>query len=70
MSQTVIGLFDEFSQAHAAVTELEGIGVPQGSISVVANNANDEYTSWRDIEGKNLQRLLEPALIPERLRAE
>ncbi len=53
MSQTVIGLFDEFSQAEAAVRELETMGVPQSSISVVANNSNDQYTTWRDTAGKN-----------------
>ena len=53
MSQTVIGLFDEFSQAEAAVRELETMGVPQSSISVVANNSNNQYTTWRDTEGKN-----------------
>ena len=53
MSRTVIGLFDEFSQAEAAVRDLESAGVPQSSISIVANNANDEYTTWRDNYGKN-----------------
>ena len=53
MSQTVIGLFDSFSQAQAAVSDLEGMGVPQSSISIVANNANDEYTTWRDTQGKD-----------------
>ena len=51
MSRTVIGLFDEFNQAQGAVRALEGIGVTQDHISIVANNANDEYTNWRDTEG-------------------
>ncbi len=51
MSRTVIGLFDEFKQAEGAVRALEGIGVTHEHISIVANNANDEYTNWRDTEG-------------------
>ena len=53
MSQTVIGLFDEFSQAEAAVRELETMGVPQSSISVVASNSNNQYATWRDTAGKD-----------------
>ncbi len=51
MSRTVIGLFDEFKQAQGAVRALESIGVTQDHISIVANNANDEYTNWRNTEG-------------------
>jgi len=48
MSRTVIGLFDEFSQAESAVRELENAGVPENNISVVANNANNEYNTWKE----------------------
>jgi uncharacterized protein (TIGR02271 family) len=51
MSRTVIGLFDEFSQAEAATRDLENAGIPHSNISIVASNANNEYTNWRDNYG-------------------
>ena len=40
---TVTGLFDDYQDAADAVSELEAIGVPRDDISIVANNAGDQY---------------------------
>lgn len=36
--QTVTGLFDDYADARAAVTEMEQAGVPSENISIIANN--------------------------------
>lgn len=40
--QTVTGLFDNYSDARAAVTELETAGVPSNDVSIVGRNADHE----------------------------
>ncbi|HEV7309366.1 general stress protein [Ensifer sp.] len=41
--KTVTGLFDNYSDARAAVSALEDLGVPSDDISIVSNNVGDRY---------------------------
>ena len=41
--KTVTGLFDDYSDASAAVSALEARGVPSSDISIVSNNADDRH---------------------------
>jgi hypothetical protein len=41
--KTVTGLFDDYSDASAAVTALEQRGVPSKDISIVSNNADERH---------------------------
>ncbi|WP_443112218.1 general stress protein, partial [Ensifer sp. Root1298] len=41
--KTVSGLFDDYSDAQAAVSALEDRGVPSDDISIVSNNVGDWY---------------------------
>lgn len=41
--KTVTGLFDDYSDASAAVSALEARGVPSNDISIVSNNAGDRH---------------------------
>lgn len=43
--RTVTGLFDDYSDAREAVSDLETAGVPSDDISIVANNTGDRYSS-------------------------
>ncbi|MBU3078759.1 general stress protein [Sphingomonas quercus] len=43
MSRTISRLFDDYSDAKAAVHELERIGVPHHDLSIVANNAHGDH---------------------------
>lgn len=43
MSRTITRLFDDYSDAKAAVSELERIGVPHDDLSIVANNAHGHH---------------------------
>ena len=42
--KTVSGLFDDYSDARAAVSALEDRGVPSDDISIVSNNVGDRYS--------------------------
>lgn len=44
MTKTVTGLYDDYSDARAAVSALEARGVPSADISIVSNNADDRYS--------------------------
>lgn len=46
--KTVTGLFDDYTDARAAVSALEERGVPSDDISIVSNNAGDRYESTND----------------------
>ena len=46
MSKTVVGLFDDFSQAQNAVHDLEGLGIAHNDISLVANNADGQHDQY------------------------
>jgi len=43
MSRTITRLFDDYSDAKAAVHELERLGVSHDDISIVANNAHGDH---------------------------
>jgi len=45
MAKTVVGSFDNYSEAQAVVDELVDIGVPRDEISIVANEKGGQYTS-------------------------
>jgi hypothetical protein len=45
-THTVVGLFDEYSDAETAIRALEAAGVPSTDISVIANNRADRYGSY------------------------
>ena len=48
MTKTVVGSFDTFEHAHDVVTALEDMGVPQGDVGVVANDAAGRLAAGRD----------------------
>jgi hypothetical protein len=41
--KTITGLFDDYSDASAAVSALEARGVPSSDISIVSNNADERH---------------------------
>lgn len=41
--KTVTGLFDSYSDAEAAVSNLEAAGIPSNDISIVSNNSDGRY---------------------------
>ncbi|KAA0683277.1 hypothetical protein DTW90_36590 [Neorhizobium sp. P12A] len=41
--KTVTGLFDDYTDASAAVSDLESAGVPSSDISIVSNNADKRH---------------------------
>lgn len=44
MKKTATGLFDDYSDASAAVSALEAHGISSDDISIVSNNVDDRYT--------------------------
>ncbi len=48
MSKTVSALFDHYSEAGAAVDDLEQIGIHRDEISVVASNAHGQHQEVRE----------------------
>jgi hypothetical protein len=51
--KTVTGLFDDHSDARAAVNALEAHGVPSGDISIVSNNHNTDGHHRGDVDGES-----------------
>jgi hypothetical protein len=47
MTKTITRLFDNYSDASAAVSELERLGIPHDDISLVANNADEVHKTER-----------------------
>jgi hypothetical protein len=45
MTITITRLFDTYDHAGLAVADLDAAGIPQGDISLVANNADDRVSS-------------------------
>jgi len=43
MTKTITRLFDDYSNAKTAVSELERVGVPHSDLSIVANNAHGTH---------------------------
>lgn len=41
--QTITALYDRYEDASAAVSEIEGSGVPHGDVSLVSNNEGDRH---------------------------
>lgn len=52
MSKTVTRLFDTYSDATAAVRDLEAAGIPHDDVSIVANNVHGEHGD-HDHDGVN-----------------
>jgi hypothetical protein len=46
--KTVTGLFDTYSDAEAAVSNLEAAGIPSDDISIVSNNSDGRYKDDTD----------------------
>nr|WP_314086128.1 general stress protein [uncultured Shinella sp.] len=44
MTKTATGLFDDYSDARAAVSALEARGIPSDDISIVSNNVDERQT--------------------------
>ncbi|WP_348538646.1 general stress protein, partial [Shinella yambaruensis] len=44
MKKTATGLFDDYSDARAAVSALEARGIPSDDISIVSNNVDERRT--------------------------
>ena len=45
MTRTITGLFDSFDAATQAVRDLEAAGIPHRDVSIVANNAENRWSS-------------------------
>ena len=45
MSQTITRLFDDYTDATTAVSQLEALGISHGDISIVANNAHGHHAA-------------------------
>ena len=43
MTKTITRLFEDYSDATAALHDLERLGVPHDSVSIVANNADGAH---------------------------
>ena len=43
--QTIVAVFDDFSQARDAVNALESGGIPHSDISIVANDADKRHST-------------------------
>lgn len=44
--KTVVGLFDNFTQAQKAAQDLENAGIPRNDVSIVANNTGGQYDQY------------------------
>lgn len=59
MTKTISRLYDNYTEAQRAVTDLEAAGVPHSDISIVANNSDEWYGNDkngmidRDHDGKD-----------------
>lgn len=51
MTKTITRLFDDYADATAALADLERLGVPHDSISIVANNADGAHGDARSTLG-------------------
>jgi len=48
MAKTVVGLYDDYSDAQAAVNDLMGAGFTRDEISIVANNSGERFSAGSD----------------------
>ena len=61
MTTTISRLYDNYSDAQAAVTKLEAAGVPHSDISIVANNSDGWFDSKKDRDGDGVDDRAEAA---------
>lgn len=61
MTSTISRLYDNYSDAQAAVTRLEAAGVPHSDISIVANNADGWFDGKKDRDGDGVDDRAEAA---------
>ena len=55
--QTVSRVYDTYSQAQAAVSAIEGAGVPASEVSLVANKyVSDKYAEVDDVSKETLNK--------------
>ena len=52
--RTIARMYDSHETALAVVRDLEQAGIPDGSISIVASNRDDRYSSGVKRNGKRL----------------
>ncbi|MGI8493756.1 MAG: YsnF/AvaK domain-containing protein [Pyrinomonadaceae bacterium] len=54
MNKTLVGIFDDYTKAQAAVKALSGAGVKQGDVSIARNEGTGEgYTKYGGANSKN-----------------
>ena len=61
MTTTISRLYDNYSDAQAAVTRLEAAGVPHSDISIVANNSDGWFDGKKDRDGDGVDDRAEAA---------
>ncbi|OYU92019.1 MAG: hypothetical protein CFE29_04045 [Bradyrhizobiaceae bacterium PARB1] len=61
MTTTISRLYDNYSDAQAAVTKLEAAGVPHSDISIVANNSDGWFDGKKDRDGDGVDDRAEAA---------
>ncbi len=61
MTSTISRLYDNYSDAQAAVTKLEAAGVPHSDISIVANNSDGWFDGKKDRDGDGVDDRAEAA---------
>jgi hypothetical protein len=52
--KTVVGLFDDFTQAQRAVQDLENSGFSHSDISLIANNASGQYDRYANTVSRDV----------------
>ena len=50
MTVTISRLFDTYSDAQRAVSDLEAAGVPHSDISIIANNSDNWYSTDKKVD--------------------
>ena len=54
MNKTIVGIFDDYTKAQAAVKALSGAGIKQGDISIARNEGTGKgYTTYGGANSKN-----------------
>ncbi|MET0222268.1 MAG: hypothetical protein ABW213_16580 [Tardiphaga sp.] len=61
MTATISRLYDNYSDAQAAVQGLEAAGVPHADVSIVANNSDGWYDGKKDKDGDGVDDRAEAA---------
>src|ERR1044072_3878740 len=50
MTVTISRLYDNYSDAQRAVTNLEAAGLPHSDLSIIANNSDNWYSSDKKVD--------------------